>query len=109
MNDTNDLREEDVGTQAELFEISKIGDEYYAYVTSEKTTAVTVILRGPSKDVINEVERNLQDALNVVRNVMQEARLMPGGGAAEMALAQVNSQSIESLRISPRSPTRFRL
>ena len=91
VNDACDLREEDVGTQADLFEITKIGDEYYVYVTSEKTTAVTVLLRGPSKDVINEVERNLQDAMNVVRNVMQEARLMPGGGAAEMALAQVRN------------------
>lgn len=49
VNDTQDLREEDVGTLADLFEIKKIGDEYYTYVTSEKTTAATVLLRGPSK------------------------------------------------------------
>lgn len=49
VNDTQDLREEDVGTNADLFEIKKIGDEYYTYVTSEKATAVTVVLRGPSK------------------------------------------------------------
>lgn len=35
------------------------------------------------------MERNLQDALNVVRNVMIEPKLVPGGGALEMALAQV--------------------
>jgi len=33
------------------------------------------------------VERNLQDALNVARNIMVDARLVPGGGAVEMALA----------------------
>ena len=49
VNDTSDLKEEDVGTNADLFEISKIADEYYVYVTSQKTTAVTVVLRGPSK------------------------------------------------------------
>ncbi|VDK48434.1 unnamed protein product [Gongylonema pulchrum] len=89
VNDTQHLREEDVGVNADLFEIKKIGDEYYAYVTSEKTTAVTVVVRGPSKDIINEVERNLQDALSVARNVMITPRLAPGGGALEMALAQV--------------------
>lgn len=36
-----------------------------------------------------EVERNLQDAMNVARNVMTEPLLVPGGGAAEMALSQV--------------------
>ena len=35
------------------------------------------------------MERNLQDAMNVARNVMTEPLLVPGGGAAEMALAQV--------------------
>ncbi len=63
-------------------------------VTSSRSTAVTVMLRGPSKDVINEVERNLQDALAVVRNVMLRPRLVPGGGALEMALAQVSTFSI---------------
>jgi len=35
------------------------------------------------------VERNLQDAMQVVRNVMVDPYLLPGGGAAEMALAHV--------------------
>jgi T-complex protein 1 subunit gamma len=46
-----------------------------------------VLLRGGSKDVLNEVERNLQDAMQVVRNVVLEPRLLPGGGATEMAVA----------------------
>lgn len=37
-----------------------------------------------------EVERNLQDAMNVARNVMVDARLVPGGGATEMAMAYVS-------------------
>lgn len=49
--------------------------------------ACTILLRGASKDVLNEVERNLQDALQVARNIMLSPRLVPGGGAIEMALA----------------------
>ena len=54
--------------------------------------ACTIMLRGASKDILNEVERNLQDAMNVARNVMVDARLVPGGGAVEMALAHVSTQ-----------------
>lgn len=36
-----------------------------------------------------EVERNLNDAMQVARNVMVDAMLVPGGGAVEMAVAQV--------------------
>ena len=33
--------------------------------------ACTILLRGASKDILNEVERNLQDALHVARNIYQ--------------------------------------
>lgn len=48
--------------------------------------ACTILLRGPSKDILNEVDRNLQDAMSVARNVIMDPRLVPGGGAIEMAI-----------------------
>lgn len=48
------------------------------------------MLRGAGKDFLMEVERNLQDAMNVARNVMVDGRLTPGGGATEMAVAWVS-------------------
>ena len=67
---------------------------YFTYLINCKNPkACTVLLRGASKDILNEVERNLQDAMNVARNVMTEPLLVPGGGAAEMALAQVSGSS----------------
>ena len=47
------------------------------------------MLRGASKDTLMEIERNLQDAMHVTRNVALEPRLVPGGGAVEMALSKV--------------------
>jgi chaperonin GroEL (HSP60 family) len=38
---------------------------------------------------IFQVERNLQDAMNVTRNVIMNPILVPGGGACEMALSHV--------------------
>lgn len=89
VNRTEELQDTDVGTGAGLFEIKKIGDEYFCFVVECKNPkACTILLRGASKDVLNEVERNLQDALQVARNIILFPRLVPGGGAIEMAVAQ---------------------
>ena len=48
----------------------------------ENPKACSILLRGPSKDVLNEVERNLHDAMGVARNVMMDPRLLPGGGTS---------------------------
>lgn len=88
VNRTEELKESDVGTQAGLFEIKKIGDEYFTFVTECKSPkACTILLRGASKDVLNEIERNLQDALHVAKNLVLNPRLVAGGGAVEMALS----------------------
>nr|PNR55575.1 hypothetical protein PHYPA_006472 [Physcomitrium patens] len=89
VNRPEELQESDVGTRCGLFEEPK---------------AFTVLLRGPSKDLLNEVERNLADAMGVARNVLKDARLVPGGGASEMAVAATlkkMSMSIEGVEQWP--------
>ena len=50
---TDELREEDVGTGAGLFEVKKIGDEYFAFITDCKDPkACTIVLRGASKEIL---------------------------------------------------------
>jgi len=86
---TDELRESNVGTGAGLFEIKKIGDEYFTFITEcANPKACTILLRGPSKDILNEVERNLQDALHVAKNIMLNPKLVSGGGSIEMAISQ---------------------
>ncbi|KAL5005342.1 hypothetical protein ScPMuIL_018798 [Solemya velum] len=95
---TDELKEEDVGLHCGLFEIKKFGDEYFTFLVECKDPkACTILLRGASKDILNEVERNLQDAMNVARNVMVEPLLVPGGGAAEMALSQALSEKAKAI------------
>lgn len=87
VNRVEDLKESDVGTKCGLFKVELIGDEYFSYLTKCRDPgACTVLLRGPSKDILNEIERNLHDAMAVARNVMFEPALCPGGGATEMAV-----------------------
>ena len=49
--------------------------------------ACSIILRGSSKDVLNEMERNLQDCLAVAKNIFVNPKIVPGGGAIEMEVA----------------------
>jgi len=97
-NRTEELKEADVGTGAGLFEIKKIGDDYFTFITECKDPkACTILLRGPSKDILNEVERNLHDALGVARNLVLEPRLVPGGGAVEMAVSQALQEKAKTV------------
>lgn len=48
---------------------------------------VTVLLRGSNELMISEAERSLHDALCVIRSLVYERFLLPGGGAAEIELA----------------------
>ncbi|KAF9508268.1 hypothetical protein BS47DRAFT_1373697 [Hydnum rufescens UP504] len=76
VNRVEDLRESDVGTGCGLFHVDKLGDDYFAFLTECKNPrACTILLRGPSKDILNEIDRNLADAMSVARNVIFNPRL----------------------------------
>lgn len=103
---TDEIQESDLGTRCGMFEMRKIGDEYFAFFEEcEDAKACTIMLRGGSKDVLNEIERNLSDAMQVVRNVVYDPRLLPGGGATEMAvstgLAEIGRRTIEGVKQGP--------
>jgi len=92
-----EVKESDIGT-AGLFEVQKIGDEYFSYIVDcVDAKACTIVLRGGSKDVLNEIERNLIDAMNVVRNIVLDPRIVPGGGAVEMAIAHALTQEAKTI------------
>eukprot|EP00727_Mastigamoeba_balamuthi_P005330 m51a1_g14796 putative t-complex protein 1 subunit gamma (552) ;mRNA; f:523867-525966 len=93
-----ELLESDVGTGCAVFEVQKIGDEYYSFIhEAREPRACTVLLRGANKDVLNEVERNLWDAMSVARNIVYDARLVPGGGASEMAVSHALTQRAKAV------------
>ncbi|XP_073008595.1 T-complex protein 1 subunit gamma [Typha latifolia] len=98
VNRPEELQESDVGTGAGLFEIKKFGDEFFAYIVDCKDPkACTVLLRGASKDILNEVERNLQDAMSVARNILKNPKLLPGGGATELTVSATLKQKSSSI------------
>lgn len=79
----HELKESDIGS-AGLFNIKKIADEYFTFITGCKGAACSIVLRGPSKDYLNEIERNLIDAMGVTRNLILDPSVVYGAGSCEM-------------------------
>lgn len=98
VNRVEDLRDSDVGTECGKFHIDKLGDEYFTFLEECKSPkACTILLRGPSKDILNEIDRNLADAMSVARNVVFNPILAPGGGATEMAISVALGERAKTL------------
>lgn len=53
----------------------------------QNTKAVTIMIRGGNKMIVEEAKRSLNDAICVVRNLVKDNRIVYGGGAAELSCA----------------------
>jgi Chaperonin GroEL (HSP60 family) len=83
----DDLTPSDLG-QAEKVEEIKIGEDHLTFVTGCKNPkAVSILIRGGTEHVVDEIERSLLDSLHVVASAIEDGKIVPGGGAAATELA----------------------
>jgi chaperonin GroEL (HSP60 family) len=83
----HELTKDDLG-KAGLVEERKIGDDKMTFVEQcTNPKSVSIILRGGTEHVVDELERAMNDALRVVGVVVEDKMLVPGGGAPEVELA----------------------
>jgi chaperonin GroEL (HSP60 family) len=83
----HELSKNDLG-KAGLVEERKIGDEKMTFVEQcENPKSVSIILRGGTEHVVDELSRAMEDGLRVVGVVVEDKVLVPGGGAPEVELA----------------------
>mmetsp|Transcript_13164 Transcript_13164/g.24740 ORF Transcript_13164/g.24740 Transcript_13164/m.24740 type:complete len:543 (-) Transcript_13164:99-1727(-) len=61
------------------------------------SNAVTVLVRGGNKMIVEEAKRSLHDAMCVVRNLIKDNRVVYGGGAAEIACSLSVSSFAETI------------
>lgn len=83
-----ELTADELGT-ARLLEVRKLGEDELTFITGcQNPKAVSLLLRGGTEHVIDEVERSLDDAMSVVAVAIEDGRMVTGGGstAAEIAL-----------------------
>jgi len=82
-----ELSSSDLGTAAKVDE-RKVGEDDMTYVTGcSNPRSVSILIRGGTEHVTQEVERSLHDALKVVASVIEDGVVCPGGGATEIDLA----------------------
>lgn len=54
----------------------------------EVTRTATLVLRGATQNHLDDIERAVDDGVNVIKAITKDARLVPGAGAAEMQLVE---------------------
>ena len=88
VSNLSDLTSSDLG-YAGVVEEQKIGDEAMTYVRECKNPkAVTILIRGGSSHVIDEIERAVKDALGDLSASLKIGKVVAGGGAAEMEVVK---------------------
>jgi thermosome len=93
----DDMTKKDLG-YAQLVEERKIGDDKMTFVEGCKNPrAVTILIRGGTERIVDEAERSLHDALCVARDVVEEPKIVAGGGAPEMEVAKALKEYAETL------------
>jgi len=84
----DDLSSKDLGF-AGLVEEIKIGDEMMTYIRDCKNPkAVTILIRGGTQHVVDEVERAMNDALGDIAASLKSGKVVAGAGAPEIELAR---------------------
>ncbi|MDR0334769.1 MAG: TCP-1/cpn60 chaperonin family protein [Methanomassiliicoccaceae archaeon] len=82
-----EMTAKDLG-KAKLVEETTVGSEEMTFITGcTNPKAVSIILRGGTEHVMDEVERALNDAIRVVGLAMEDDRVVAGGGAPEIEVA----------------------
>ncbi len=87
VSNLEDIESDDLGFAGSVAQKDVGGDERIFVEDVEEAKSVTLILRGGTEHVVDEIERAIDDSLGVVRTTLVDGQVLPGGGAPEAELA----------------------
>lgn len=83
-----DLTEDKLGF-AKVVEERKMGGEKWTFVEGVPNSSVhTILVRGENDKIVDEAERMVKNCISVLKTLVEEPYIVPGGGAAEMFIAR---------------------
>ena len=93
----DDISPSDLGYAA-LVEERRIGDDKMTFIEGCKNPkAVTILIRAGTQRMTAEAERSIHDALCVIRDLIQEPKIVAGGSAPELEMASVLRKYAETM------------
>jgi len=88
VSDLEDLKANDLG-MAGIVEERRIGDDKMIFVEKCKDPhSVAILIRAGLERMVDEAERAMTDALSVVSDVIENNKIVAGGGAVEIEVAK---------------------
>ena len=83
----DELSKDDLGNAKHAYE-KKIGDDEMTFVTGcRNPKAISILIRGGTEHVVDEVERSLEDAVSVAAVTIEDGKIVYGGGASATEIA----------------------
>ncbi len=98
VTNTKDLVRSDLGYAGLVDEKKIAGDEMIFVEKCREPKAVTILIRGGSEHVVDEVERAMEDAVKGVAASLELGKVVPGGGAVEIQIAKQLRKYAESFK-----------
>jgi len=94
-----EITSEKLGKAGHVYEIGfgTTKDKMLVIEDCVNSKAVTILIRGGNKILLEEVKRSLHDGLCVVRNLIKDNRIVYGGGSAEISCSMAVSKASETI------------
>ncbi|MCW7075689.1 MAG: thermosome subunit alpha [Candidatus Syntrophoarchaeum sp.] len=86
ISEFGEIGEDDLGSANSIKE-EQIGDHRFILIEKEDSPVLTVMIRGGTKQMVDEVKRTLNDAIQTTIHTLEDRHILPGGGAIEVEVA----------------------
>jgi thermosome len=84
----DDIEESDLGKAGEVRQ-RKVGGDYMTFVQDcPEAKSVSILIRGGTEHVVDEIDRAMEDAIGSVTSALRNGQVVGGGGATEVELAK---------------------
>jgi len=99
INSLEDLTADMLGYAGKVSEVT-LGDDKFTFVEDCRVPkSCTVLIKGPNKHTIDQIKDAVRDGLRAVKNTIEDACIVPGAGAFEIAcskhLREVTKKGVE--------------